>query len=196
MEWDKIVARLDKYIWALSYRFSPFMISMEPCDLYQEGLMRLYEVYTSGQYADRSGRKLDAIFRQIVKNTYLDMLKTAKKRKPINMELDLEAISYNWGYDGFHEVFLKYYQDFLGTKVSPEAALLLDQLLNPSPAVYRMFDIQKMRRRALLLQGFDSRPPTKITNALVGRVLGFSENKTKILMAELQRAWRKEMVFN
>jgi DNA-directed RNA polymerase specialized sigma24 family protein len=196
MEWDVIVSRLDRYIWALSYKFAPLLISMEPCDLHQEGLIKLYEVYMSAQYGNKSGSELDAIFRQIVRNTFLDMVKTAKNHRPINMELNLEAVSNSWGYDGFHEVFLKYYQDFLGTKVSPEAARLLDELLNPSPAVYHMFNIQRMRRTALKQQGRDVRVPTRITNALIGKVLGFHPSKTKALVAELQRVWRREMVFN
>jgi len=196
MEWEGIVERLDRYIWALSHKFAPLLISMEPCDLHQEGLIKLYEVYVSDQYQDKSGPELDAILRTIVRNTFIDMVNIAKSQKPINMELDLEAISYSWGYDGFHDVFLRYYQEFLGTKVSPEASMLLDQLLNPSPAVYRMFNIQKMRRTALKNQGLDVRVPTKITNALVGRVLGFHPSKTKALVAELKKVWLREMVFN
>lgn len=196
MEWDEIQARLDKYIWALSHRFAPLLISVEPCDLHQDGLIRLLEVHRSGQYWDRSERELDAIYRQIVKNDFLDKVKTAKNHRPINMELDLDAISYSWGYDGFHEVFLRYYQEFLGTKISPEAARLLEEMLNPSPAVYHMFNIQRMRRTALKNQGFDARVPTRITNALIGKVLGFHPSKTKVLVAELQRVWRREMVYS
>lgn len=196
MEWDSVAAKLDRYIWALSHRFAPMLISVEPSDLHQEGLIKLYEVYESGQYGDRPVSELAAIFRQIVLNTFLDMVKSAKNQRPLNMELDLEAISYSWGYDGFHDVWLRYYQDFLGTKISPEAARLLEELLNPSPAVYRMFNIQRMRRTAIKNQGLDVRVPTRITNALIGKVLGFHPSKTKVLMAELQRVWRKEMVFS
>lgn len=196
MEWDEVVAKIDRYIWALSYKFAPLLISMEPSDLHQDGLIMIYELFVSGQFADKPVGEQAAIFRTVVKNEFLNMVKKAKNRKPINMELDLEAVSYMWGYDGFHEVWLRYYQDFLGTKVSPEAARLLEELLNPSPAVYRMLAITQMRRNALKIQGFNVRDRLKITNGLVGKVLGFHPSKTKALVAELQRAWRKEMVFN
>lgn len=196
MEWDEVVRLLDRYIWAQAHKFAPSMLSAEPCDLHQEGLMKLYEIHESGRYCGKSGTELAAIYRQIVTNTLWDMMKSSINRKSLNLALDLEAVSYSWGYDGFREVWLKYYQDFLGTKVSPEAARLLEELLNPSPAVYRMFNIQRMRRTALKNQGFDVRIPTRITNALIGKVLGFHPSKTKVLMAELQRVWRREMVYS
>jgi hypothetical protein len=169
------------------------MRGVEASDLHQEGLLKLYEVYTSAQYAGKPLDELDAIFKTALRNVFLDHYeRDNRERRVLSDDVDLEVISEVWGYDAFAEAYLLHYQDHLSKLVSPDAAVLLDALLHPTPAIYHMFDIQRMRREALQSQGFNARVPKKLTHLLVGRVLGFSTSKTKALVRELQYTWRNE----
>lgn len=184
------LTRLDKYIWYMSHRFESSMRGMEVSDLHQEGLIKLYEVYSSAEYADKPFAELDAIFKAALYNTFTDLYHRSKRESGTFIDVDLEVIAEEWGIDGFNATYLAHYQAHLNQFLSTDAAVLLDTLLHPTPAVYHLANIQRMRRQALQGQGRTMRVPTKLTQSVVGSALGFSEPKTKALIRELQQTWR------
>lgn len=190
--------RMDKYIWSLAHKFGKNLHGMDVKDLHQEGLIKLYEIYTSSKYAGKPVEELDAIFAVSLKNAFSDLATKAgnvlSRHSSLDewlapdstVEVDLSVIAF----DAFEDVYLRHYQEHLSHFVSPEAAILLDALLNPTPAVLHLQNIQNMRRAHIQRQGFNVHINKKIPNQITGLALGFSPSKTKALIRELQLAWR------
>lgn len=189
---DVVVQRLDRYIWAMAHKFKTSVRGMDEQDLHQEGLILLYEVHSSAAYTGRPLEELDAIFKAALYNSYADFYRKGKRERNHFVEVDLEIESEEWGVDGFTATYLAHYQEHLNKYLSADAAILLETLLHPTPAVYHLHHIQRMRRQTVHQQGvMQSKVPTKITQIVVGQALGFSPSKTKLLTRELQQAWRE-----
>lgn len=192
---DEALKRLDKHIWYMCHRFEVSIYGQDVEDLRQEALIKLYEIYSSSRYAGKTTRELDVIFKKSLWNLLRDLYATGKTDFQMFTELDVdvEGIAGTYGYDGFMDVYLAYYREDMAKTLSQRALNLLELLLNPTPAVYHMFNIHCMRVRALQSQGHNVRVPKKITHELVGSVLGYSIAVTKNLIRELQEVWSNQL---
>lgn len=188
VSFDEAVQKFDRYIWALAHRFAGNMRACDPSDLHQEGLIKLYEVHTAAANRGKSDDELGKLFKKSLVNTLIDMRRKQHTQDVNVVTVDLEVISQMFGEDAFAELQLQYCRDYISHFVSPEAAVLLANLLDPSPAVLHSFKIQQLRRAHIRRQGFNTLVTRKITHQLVGQVLGFSPSRTKALIRELQVA--------
>lgn len=189
---EEVLLRLDKHIWYMAHRFGTSIKGQDIEDLHQEGVIKLYEIYSSPKYHGRTSEQLDSIFKGALRNRLRDLYSTEKHTMLAYSDESIDDLADIHVFDAFLDIYLAYHKKHLSSKLSRDAVHLLDLLLEPTPAVYHMFNIQVMRRRALQLQGQNVRIPTKITHQLVGSVLGFESSKTKKLLKELQKVWRKE----
>ncbi len=179
------LTKYDRLIWALSIRFGKGIEGMDVEDVVQEGRIKLFEILE--QHGFRPESELAAIFKKSLVNRILDLRRKTKAERD-TIVLDLEEVAQAMGDDGFSDLFLKHYQEHLATMVSPEAALLLENILNPSDAILEAHLVQTLRREHLKRQGFKVNVTRKLTHQLVGSMLGFSSSKTKRLMSQLQDA--------
>jgi hypothetical protein len=187
---DAAVKRLDKYIWAMAHKFKTSVRGMDEHDLHQEGLIVLYGIHSSALYTGKSTDDLDAIFKAALYNAFADLYQRGKKEKA-RLSDDVDVETCDWSVDAFNSTHLAHFQEHLAKFLSADAAKLLDTLLHPTPPVYHLHLIQRMRRQAVHSQGVMScKIPTKITQATVGQALGFTTSKTKGLARELQQVWR------
>lgn len=196
---DQAVERLDRFIWFLSNRYAQGLQSMEAADLHQIGLMKVNDICSNPNYMFLPDRELDWTIKRSLHNLYIDTVHKGADHRELVVYIDLQALSVaeeSFSYDAFEEVYVKHYQEHLAKIVSSDASALLEHMLNPTPAVYHMFNIMCMRRRALQGQGMKARIPTKLTQEIVGKTLGFSVNYTKCLIRELRQAWRTECQSN
>lgn len=189
---EEALCRLDKHIWFIAHRFSETVKGQEVADLHQEGVILLYEIYSSARYSDKSPEELDAIFRSALKNLMKDIYFKSKRANKLIDPVPIDDVLDDYGYEPFLDVYVAHYKKALTRKLSNDAVRLLDLLLEPTPAVYHMFNIMVMRRKTIRAQGRTVRIPTKITHEIVGSVLGFSLPKTKNLIRELKEAWNRE----
>lgn len=191
LKFDEVADRLDKYIWYMAHRAvsSSRINGMDVSDLHQTGLIKLYELYSNPKYSGKPVAEFDAIFKRALFNAFADVYAHSNEEGRHVIQIDLNDISEEWGYSAFDEAYLKHYQVHLETLISHDAAVLLEHLLNPTPAVYHMHNIQRMRREALQRQGKAARVPQKLTQAIVGQTIGFSASKTKALIREIRNAW-------
>jgi DNA-binding Lrp family transcriptional regulator len=176
----------------MAHRYGKTIKGQEIDDLHQEGVIKLYEVYTSARYIGKSPQELDYIFKKSLSNMLKDIYASTRKDSMLFVQIPIEELTDQYGYDAFLDVYLAYYKKSLSRNLSDDSLHLLDLLLEPTPAVYHMYNIQVMRRKALRMQGRDVHIPTKLTHQLIGSVLGFSLAKTKNLIRELQQAWKTE----
>ena len=190
---DEAVQTFDKYIWALSHRFAGKMRGCDPADLHQEGLIKLYEVYTSATHGHKADAELAKVFKTALVHRFIDIQREQNLQDQLMVVVDLEVISQTFGEDAFADLQLQYCKEYLGHFVSDDAQRLLDMLLDPSPAVLRQFHIQTLRKEHIKRQGIKTLTTKKITQQLVGQVLGFSASKTKALIRELQQACREHL---
>lgn len=181
--------RLDRYIWFMSHRVTHPVCGMDRDDFHQTGLIKLYELCSDNRYNDKPVVEFDAIFKRSMFNAFMDAFAKGSEETAVVVQVDLQEISDNWGYSAFDEEFLAHYQRHLESFISADAATLLEYMLNPTPAVYHMHNIQRMRRETLQQQGFPVRVPQKLTQTLVGQTIGFSASKTKALIREIRMAW-------
>jgi len=187
---DVALKRLEKHIWYMAHKFKVSIHGQEADDLFQEGVIKLYEIYTSARYKDKTGVVLDAIFRTSLYNMFRDMYRESRAEiAVIDVEVDVEKVTEVRGYDAFLDLYSDHCRDAFVEGLSSDAVNMLELLLNPTPAVYHLHNIQRMRREHLRSQGMTVRIPQKITHKLVGQVLGFTPSKTKRVMKELQLAW-------
>lgn len=189
---EEALCRLDRYIWYMAHRFGTSIKGQEIEDLHQEGTIKLYEIYSSERYTGKQANELDAIFKISLNNMLKDLYTKSKRHSQVivPMEGDLEFPGYS--YDAFADVYLAYHKDALSRQLSLDSVRLLEALLDPTPAIYHMYNITVMRRKALKSQGMNVRVPAKITHEIVGYVLGFSLTKTKNLIRELKEVWKTE----
>lgn len=190
---DDAVQQFDKYIWALSHRFAAKMRGLDAADLHQEGLIKLYEIYTSPAHSDKTDMEVIKLFKTALVHRFIDIQREQHLHDVVMVTVDLEIISQTFGEDAFADLQLHYCKEYLESFVSEDAKLLLEHLINPTPAVLHMFNIQTMRREHLKKQGIKTLTTRKITHQLVGQVLGFSASKTKALVRELQHACREHL---
>ncbi len=179
--------RLDRYTWYMSHRLVQSVVGMDADDFHQIGLIKLYEL--CGKYGDKPNNEFDAIYKRALFNAFMDICSKSNDERAVVVQVDLETVTDSWGYDAFEEAYLRHYQQHLEKFISEDAAVLLEFLLNPTPAVYHMHNIQRMRREALQRQGQQVRVPQKLTQTLVGKTIGFSASKTKALLREIRTAW-------
>lgn len=182
--YDVALQKFDRLIWALAIRFGKGIEGMDIEDVVQEGRIKLLEILESHGFKPEA--EVDALFKRSLVNRILDLRRKAKSEHDV--VVDLEDMSQVIGDDGFSELFLKHYQEHLASMVSPEAALLLNNLLDPSHDILLAFHAQTLRREHLQKQGFKVNVTHKLTHQLVGQVLGFSSSKTKRLITQLQAA--------
>jgi hypothetical protein len=188
---EQATERLDRYIWFMSHKAANAACGMEAVDFHQIGLIKLYELCCDSRYSTKPVGEFDAIFKRSMFNQFMDLFAVSNEETAYVVQVDLTVISDQWGYNAFDEAYLRHYQEHIETLVSRDAAILLEHLLNPTPAIYRMHSIQRMRREALQSQGHNARVPQKLTHALVGNTIGFSTSKTKALIRELRMAWKQ-----
>lgn len=186
---DHASERLDRYIWFMSHRVNKPVCGMEADDFHQTGLIKLFELCLDTRYNDKPVAEFDAIFKRCLFNAFMDAFSKGTEETTVMIQIDLQEISESWSYSAFDEECLSHYQQYLETLISADAAILLEYLLNPTPAVYHMHNIQRMRREALQRQGLSVRVPQKLTQTLVGQTIGFSASKTKALIREIRTAW-------
>lgn len=187
---DEAVKRLDRYVWAMAHKWKTSVRGMDEHDLHQEGLIVLYEVHSSTTYTGKPTDELDAIFKTCLHNAFADIYQRSKRERARVVE-DVDVETMEWGVDGFNTTHLSHLQEHLAKYLSTDAVILLDTFLHPTPPVYHLHLIQKMRRQAVHQQGvMNCKVPTRITQAIVGQALGFSTSKTKGLSRELQQVWR------
>ena len=190
---DEAMVAFDKYIWALSYRFSKKLRGCDPSDLHQEGLIKLYEVYTSAANLNKPDSELSKILKTSLVHRFIDIQREQRIQDQHLDTIDLELISRTFGCDAFEELHFQYCKEYLSGFVSPEAVRLLESLLEPTPGVMRAFNLQCMRREHIKQQGIKTLTTRKISHQLVGHTLGFSIGKTKLLIHELQQAFQEHM---
>lgn len=176
--------KFDRLIWALAIRFGKGIEGMDIEDVVQEGRIKLLEILEVHGFKPEA--EVDALFKRSLVNRILDLRRKVKPEHDV--VIDLEDMSTLVGDDGFSELFLKHYQEHLASMVTPEAALLLTNLLDPSQDIIMAFRAQTLRREHLQKQGFKVNVTHKLTHQLVGQVLGFSSSKTKRLITQLQDA--------
>lgn len=183
---------MDRYIWYMAHRFGTSVRDQDIEDLHQEGTIKLYEIYTSDRYTGKDPGELDVIFKRALSNMLKDIYSISKRKFQMFVQMDEDSEFPGHSYDAFAEVYLAYYKNALEAQLSDDSIRLLEVLLEPTPAVYHMYNITVMRRKALQSQGMNVRVPTKITHEIVGQALGFSLAKTKNLIRELKEVWKME----
>jgi DNA-directed RNA polymerase specialized sigma24 family protein len=182
--YDVALNKFDRLIWALAIRLGKGIEGMDVEDVVQEGRLKLFEILE--HHGFKPEEEVAALFKRSLVNRIMDLRRAVKTEHQV--VIDLEDMSNLVGDDNFTELFLKHYQEHLASMVTPEAALLLNQLLNPSHDVLLAFHAQTLRREHLQKQGFKVNVTHKLTHQLVGQVLGFSSSKTKRLISQLQDA--------
>lgn len=191
-KFEDAIAQVDRLIWKISHRWAESIRGVEASDLHQEGLIRLYEVYTDSRYSLHNAATLKYIFLASLKNMFADMFDKSRTEAKYIQQIDLQEESDKWGYEAFTDVYTAYLTQHLTRQLSDDAASLLELLLAPSPPVHRLHNLICMRRRALRLQGINVKIPGKISNETTGHALGFTKTKTKLLMRELRQAWKND----
>jgi hypothetical protein len=199
IRFDEASERLERYIRYMAHKLSKtysgasrvmLFPAMDSDDFYQMGQLKLLELINDTRYQDKPIPEFDAIFKRSLFNHFMDMYKQFSLETTAVVQIELDEESEMWGYDAFAEKYLRFYQLHLESIVSQDAAVLLDYLLFPTPAVYHVHNIQRMRREALRMQGFKVHmPPDKLTPFSVGRSLGLNKNRTSQLLRELRDAW-------
>lgn len=193
IQFDEAHERLDRYIWHIAHKFNSSVANfpgMDAADFHQMGLIKLLELSRDSRYKSKTASEFDAIFKRSFFNKLLDLHQQNKTEMRAVVTIDLEAEASLWGYDAFAEELLKHYQQHLEYFLSESAAVLLEYLLNPTPAIYHLHNIQRMRREALRMQGFTVHmPPGKLTPLFVGQALGLTKNRTNKLLREIRDAW-------
>lgn len=190
---ETAIQAFDKYIWALAHRFARGMRGVDPEDLHQEGLITLYEIYTSSVHSHLSDDERDALVNKSIVNRFIDIKRHQFLQDQQFAVIDLDVASQFYGEDAFGELNLQYCQEYLAHFVSVDAAKVLDLLIQPSPELVWEFQLQTMRRAHIQRQGLPTQVTTRIPHWLVGKVLGFGESKTKNLIRELRQAFREHM---
>lgn len=190
---DEAIKKFDKYVWAVAHKFARNLRGYDVCDLHQEGLIKLYEVYTSAANSGKPDAELDKIFKTSLSHRFIDIQREQFLQDHYLVTMDLEEATLWYGEDAFAELNLRYCQEYLAHFVSSDAALLLDLLVEPSTELLLEFQLQTMRREHIKQQGFKTLITNKIPHRLAGKTLGFGLSKTKNLIRELQHAFMEHM---
>jgi DNA-directed RNA polymerase specialized sigma24 family protein len=192
LAFQEVLDRLDKFLWKMAHGHAKNLRGVDPEDLHQEGIIKMYELYSSMNVEEAAMEAFTKIWSRSVKNRFLDFYRNQKgERNRIVLEFDFEDASQFMGEDGFTELYLQHYKEHLQYYVSEEAALLLEHLLYPTAAILHEHNIQNMRRTHLKEQGHNTNLSRKISHQLAGKCLGFSVKKTRLLICELQSTWKE-----
>lgn len=179
---------MERYIWKLAHNYASTTPGQEPADFFQEGVITLMRVYQA--HGTKPQDELVKIFKTSLVHQFISIYRQHVSSKQ-TVTLDLEAVTSTMSEDAFNDLYMQHYTEHLQSVVSPDAARLLAQLLDPDPALVRMHSITMTRRQHLRAQGIPTCVAKKITHQLAGHYLGFSLSRTKRLIAELQRAWKE-----
>lgn len=180
---------LSGFIFYLAHRYKRQTPGCEFEDLCQLGNLKLLELLQSGQYAKKSKEELLAIFRTSLKRVMVDALRATQPVDSKATRVDLEEAAALVGESGFEDLYLRHLVDYLCHFVSPEAQALLKSLVFPTSSLIHESYKRHLRRQHLRKRNQRPPGPDRVTHVFVGNLLGFSVNKTKVLIKELQNAY-------
>ena len=175
--------KLNNLMWGISHKYGKGIVGVDIEDLVQECKIKLLDLM--GTHGDLPETEFSAFFARACINHIHDL---RRKQRPSDVCVDLEEVSYMLGESDFQEIFLKHYQEHLASIVSPDAALLLNELLDPSEELEAVLFKRNLRKCHIQALGIKTSISNRITHELAGEVLGFSSSKTKNLIRQLQQA--------